>query len=407
MENWIISNIHFEDEDLVMGESYFDGKVLEIIGVNLFTYLICLVSFGLLLPYSLCYKYKWLANHTIINKKKIVFSGKSLNLIGSYLLWYLLSIITFGIYGIWMPVKLYGWKVKNTHIKLKDEKVQSTSKVPLVIGFVLSFIIIILVCTLIPKINVNKVNNFFDNIKSSINKKSGKTSNRTDVEISSKDVTCISKESYDKIKQNIKEKDYILECNLDGLVIMITNNNDDLTTSDVINYIQELLSNLSDSELNNINISISFEKVNTNLDFYLYGELVSGSCVIEWKKNDEKFDTTKINTSLNSDKSKSDNQTENVTTKKVVEKTTTVQNKCSSNGIYADGICYDKNTYVYPGSCGYLNEIDGKCYYPGCDETNYLTYENCVNDYANKPSSNECPTGFKYIEGLCYGSVIN
>lgn len=237
MENWIISNTHFEDEDLVMDESYFDGKVLEIIGVNLFTYLICLVSFGLLLPYSLCYKYKLLANHTIINKKKIVFSGKSLNLIGSYLL----SIITFGIYGIWMPVKLYGWKVKNTHIKLKDEK----------------------------------------------------------------------------------------------------------------------------------------------------------------------FDITKINTSLNSDKSKSDNQTENVTTKKVVEKTTTVQYKCSNNGIYADGICYDKNSYVYPGSCGYLNEIDGKCYYPGCDETNYLTYENCVNDYANKPISNECPTGFKYIDGLCYGSVIN
>lgn len=54
-----------------------------------------------------------------------------------------------------------------------------------------------------------------------------------------------------------------------------------------------------------------------------------------------------------------------------------------------------------------LNEIDGKCYYHGCDETNYLTDENCVNDYVNKPSSNECPTGFKYIDGLCYGSVIN
>lgn len=62
---------------------------------------------------------------------------------------------------------------------------------------------------------------------------------------------------------------------------MITSNNDDLTTSDVINYIKELLSNLSDSELNNINISISFEKINTNSDFYLYGELVSASGVIE------------------------------------------------------------------------------------------------------------------------------
>lgn len=54
-----------------------------------------------------------------------------------------------------------------------------------------------------------------------------------------------------------------------------------------------------------------------------------------------------------------------------------------------------------------LNEIDGKCYYPGCDETNYLTDENCINDYENKPSSNECPNGFKYKDGLCYGSLIN
>ena len=58
---------------VVRNDSYFDGKVLEIIGVNLFTYLICLVSFVLLLAYSLCYKYKWLANHTIINKKKIIY----------------------------------------------------------------------------------------------------------------------------------------------------------------------------------------------------------------------------------------------------------------------------------------------------------------------------------------------
>lgn len=50
---------------------------------------------------------------------------------------------------------------------------------------------------------------------------------------------------------------------------------------------------------------------------------------------------------------------------------------------------------------------NNKCYYPGCDETNYLTDENCINYYENKPSSNECPNGFKYKDGLCYGSSIN
>ena len=39
--------------------------------------------------------------------------------------------------------------------------------------------------------------------------------------------------------------------------------------------------------------------------------------------------------------------------------------------------------------------------------SNYLTDESCINDYENKPNSNEYPTGFKYKDGLCYGSLIN
>lgn len=85
----------------------------------------------------------------------------------------------------------------------------------------------------------------------------------------------------------------------------------------------------------------------------------------------------------------------------------TETSRCPDNAVYIDGNCYDKNSYISPGTCGYLTEIDGKCYYPGCDESNYLTDESCINDYENKPNSNECPTGFKYKDGLCYGSLIN
>ena len=105
-EQWIVSNIHFEKEEFVKGDSYFDGGVLGIIGVNLFSNILTFISFGLLFPFVVCYRQKWFAKHTIINRKKIVFTGKSLNLIGNYLLWWFLCIITFGIFGLWLPIKI-------------------------------------------------------------------------------------------------------------------------------------------------------------------------------------------------------------------------------------------------------------------------------------------------------------
>lgn len=152
-KKWIVSNIHFEDEKFNENESTFDGKLLQLIGLNLLTYLLTIISFGLLFPFTICYKLKWEAKHTIINRKKIVFNGKTMSLIGHYLLWWFLSIITFGIYGLWLPMKVYGWQVKNTHIKLKDEEEEKTSMVPLVIGISILIAIIIFLGSIIPKID--------------------------------------------------------------------------------------------------------------------------------------------------------------------------------------------------------------------------------------------------------------
>ncbi len=142
-EQWIVSNIHFEKEEFVKGDSYFDGGVLGIIGVNLFSNILTFISFGLLFPFVVCYRQKWFAKHTIINRKKIVFTGKSLNLIGNYLLWWFLCIITFGIFGLWLPIKIENWKAKNTHIKLKDEAEPKTSMAPAILGIILAIMLIV------------------------------------------------------------------------------------------------------------------------------------------------------------------------------------------------------------------------------------------------------------------------
>lgn len=170
-KKWIVSNIHFEDEEFNENVSIFDGKLIQLIGINLFTYLLTIVSFGLLFPFTICYKLKWEAKHTIINRKKIVFNGKTMSLIGHYLLWWFLSIITFGIYGLWLPMKVYGWQVKNTHIKLKDEEEEKSSMVPAVIGVVLFIVIIFILGSIIQKTDWDlKIPNIFNSNREEANR---------------------------------------------------------------------------------------------------------------------------------------------------------------------------------------------------------------------------------------------
>lgn len=118
---WVVSNLHFEDEPFVEDESYFDGKTIQLIGVNLLCDFLIVISLGILFPFTVCYKRKWICKHSIINRKKIAFTGKALSLFGKYILWVFLTIITFGIYGLWLPIKMLKWQTKNTHIKRVGE----------------------------------------------------------------------------------------------------------------------------------------------------------------------------------------------------------------------------------------------------------------------------------------------
>ena len=119
---WVISNLHYEDEEFVKGESFFDGSTIQLIGVNLLSGLLNLVSFGLLYPFTVCFKLRWINKHTVINKKKLVFTGKAINLFGKYILWCFLTIITLGIYGWWLEIKMLKWQSKNVHIKTVGEQ---------------------------------------------------------------------------------------------------------------------------------------------------------------------------------------------------------------------------------------------------------------------------------------------
>ena len=141
---WVISNIHFEDEEFIKEESFFDGKTIQLIGINLLCNFLNIITLGLVAPFTVCFKLKWINKHTVINRKKLVFNGKAIGLFGKQILWNFLSIITFGIYALWLPIKVLKWKSKNTHIKVVGEVEKQDKSLFVAIPIVIIGIILLL-----------------------------------------------------------------------------------------------------------------------------------------------------------------------------------------------------------------------------------------------------------------------
>lgn len=156
---WVISNIYFEDEKVITNESFFDGKTIQLIGINLLCFILNIISFGLLYPFTTCFRLRWINKHTVINRKKLAFNGKAIGLFGKHILWWFLTVITFGIYGLWLPIKMLKWQTKHTHIKVVGE-VEEKDKT-LFIAIPILILAILLVATLIPVV-LNSMDMNFD-----------------------------------------------------------------------------------------------------------------------------------------------------------------------------------------------------------------------------------------------------
>ena len=96
-------------------ESKFTGGLLGSIGISILMILLCLFTLGIGLPWAVCIRERWLARHTVIDGKQLVFDGTGGQLFGNYIKWFLLSIITFGIYSFWLSIKIKQWTISHTH----------------------------------------------------------------------------------------------------------------------------------------------------------------------------------------------------------------------------------------------------------------------------------------------------
>ncbi len=150
---WVISNIHFEEEEFSKDESYFNGSTIGLIGINLLCGFLNIISFGLLSAFTVCFKLRWINKHTVINRKKLVFNGSSICLFGKYILWGFLTLITFGIFGLWLEIKMLKWQTKNTHIQMVGE--QESKDKSFLVAIPILIIGIILVITILPTLISN------------------------------------------------------------------------------------------------------------------------------------------------------------------------------------------------------------------------------------------------------------
>lgn len=56
-------------------ESKFTGSLIELIAVSMFAGVVSAFSFGLLVPWAICYYYRYMADHTIIDGNQLRFDG--------------------------------------------------------------------------------------------------------------------------------------------------------------------------------------------------------------------------------------------------------------------------------------------------------------------------------------------
>ena len=99
---------------LVAGESFFDGKMIQRVGIRLWGLILFLITGTLAFPWVVCMIAKWETKHTVIQGHRLKFTGKGIQLFGRFLLWILLIVLTVGIILLWIQIFLKKWKIRHT-----------------------------------------------------------------------------------------------------------------------------------------------------------------------------------------------------------------------------------------------------------------------------------------------------
>ena len=93
-----------------------ESTLLLVLGILLaIVFALFIMEFGT--SWAICVWKRWMAKHTRIDGRQIVFDGKAIQLFGCSIKWGFFTIITFGIYSWWVPLKMTAWSTSHTHLE--------------------------------------------------------------------------------------------------------------------------------------------------------------------------------------------------------------------------------------------------------------------------------------------------
>ena len=92
---------------------FFDGGAATYVGTGLLAFLVTVVTLGIALPFAIVLRQRWVAKHTYIEGRRLMFTGSGMGLFGNWVKWWLLTLVTLGVYSFWVIPRLTKWKVEH------------------------------------------------------------------------------------------------------------------------------------------------------------------------------------------------------------------------------------------------------------------------------------------------------
>lgn len=128
---WETKHTHFAEGTATKDEegkslSNFDGHWYQLLGVNLLSGFVTVITLSFGAYWAHCHKERWFCKHKTIDGYKLYFDGKAVQYFGKRVLWTFLTIITFGIYSFWLKVKSLKWTISHTFATGLEELPQSS-----------------------------------------------------------------------------------------------------------------------------------------------------------------------------------------------------------------------------------------------------------------------------------------
>lgn len=105
-----------KEDELSDVKSVFTGGAFANALINWVSRFVTMVTLGIAYPFMVCWKLKWIAEHTFIDNRQQTFDGNGLQYFGQYILIWFLSAITLGIYYILCAsIAMEKWRTSHTH----------------------------------------------------------------------------------------------------------------------------------------------------------------------------------------------------------------------------------------------------------------------------------------------------